>query len=67
MNSKKAKQVRRMLKEQGVDWSDSKPVQQIIKDHEGNEKRNERIFQDPKGGRAIYQAMKNLMESKRSR
>ena len=28
-----------MLKEQGVDWNDSKPVQQIIKDHEGNEKK----------------------------
>jgi len=67
MNSKKAKQIRKMLKEQGVDWNDSKPVQQIKKDHEGNEQRDQRIFQDPKGGRAIYNAMKNLMESKRSR
>tara|TARA_R110000751_G_scaffold24779_3_gene67963 strand:- start:1105 stop:1305 length:201 start_codon:yes stop_codon:yes gene_type:complete len=66
MNSKKAKQIRKMLKEQGVDWNDSKPVQQIMKDHEGNEKRNERIFQDPKGGRAIYNAMKDLIKSKPS-
>ena len=66
MNSKKAKKIRKMLKEQGVDWNDSKPVQQIIKDHEGNEKRNERIFQDPKGGRAIYNAMKDLIKSKPS-
>ena len=56
-----------MLKEQDVDWSDSKPVQQIVKDHEGNEKRLERIFQDPKGGRAVYRSMKKLIESKRSR
>ena len=67
MNSKKAKQIRRMLKEQDIDWSDSKPGQQIVKDHEGNEKRLERIFQDPKGGRAVYRSMKKLIESKRSR
>jgi uncharacterized protein YktA (UPF0223 family) len=66
MNSKKAKQMRRMLKEQSVDWSDSRPVQQIVKDHEGNEKRLERIFQDPKGGRAVYRAMKKIVKSKRS-
>ena len=66
MNSKKAKRMRKMLKEQSVDWSDSRPVQQIGKDHEGNEKRLERIFQDPKGGRAVYRAMKKIVKSNRS-
>jgi len=66
MNSKKAKKIRKMLKEQNVDWSESKPVQQVMKDHEGNEKRLERIFQDPKSGRAIYRAMKKIVKSKRS-
>lgn len=66
MNSKKAKRMRKMLKEQSVDWNDSRPVQQIVKDHEGNEKRLERIFQDPKGGRAVYRAMKKIVKSKRS-
>ena len=58
--------MRKMLKEQSVDWNDSRPVQQIVKDHEGNEKRLERIFQDQKGGRAVYRAMKKIVKSKRS-
>tara|TARA_R110000787_G_scaffold158468_1_gene272352 strand:+ start:208 stop:408 length:201 start_codon:yes stop_codon:yes gene_type:complete len=66
MNSKEAKRIRKMLKEQKVDWNDSKPVQQIVKDHEGNEQRLQRVFQDPKGGRAVYQAMKKIIKSKRS-
>ena len=66
MNAKRVKKIRKMLKEQGVDWSESKPVQQVMKDHEGNEKRLERIFQDTKSGRAIYRAMKKVVKSKRS-
>tara|TARA_R110000796_G_scaffold9263_5_gene31801 strand:- start:455 stop:655 length:201 start_codon:yes stop_codon:yes gene_type:complete len=66
MNSKKAKKIRKMLKEQGVDWNESKPVQQVVKDHEGNEQRLQRIFQDPKGGRALYQAMKSVVKSQGS-
>ena len=66
MNSKEAKRIRKMLKNQNVDWSDSRPVQQIVKDHEGKEQRLHRIFQDPKGGRAVYQAMKKIIKSRGS-
>ena len=40
MNGKKAKQIRRMLKNGGVDWSDAKHVQQVGKDHDGKEIRD---------------------------
>jgi hypothetical protein len=63
MNAKKAKQIRRMLKNGGVDWRDAKHVQQVGKDHDGNEIRDPRIFLDPKCGRATYLAAKRLARS----
>ena len=63
MNGKKAKQIRRMLKNGGVDWSDAKHVQQVGKDHDGKEIRDPRIFLDPKCGRAIYRAAKQVARS----
>ena len=63
MNAKKAKQIRRMLKNGGVDWRDAKHVQQVGKDHEGKEIRDLRIFLDPKCGRAVYRAAKRVARS----
>jgi len=63
MNAKKAKQIRRMLKNGGVDWRDAKHVQQVGKDHEGKEIRDPRIFLDPKCGRATYLAAKRFARS----
>jgi len=63
MNAKKAKQLRRMLKNEGVDWRDAKHVQQVGKDQDGKEIRDPRIFLDPKCGRAIYRAAKRVARS----
>jgi len=63
MNAKKAKQLRRMLKNGGVDWRDAKHVQQVDKDQDGKEIRDSRIFLDPKCGRAIYRAAKRVARS----
>ena len=63
MNGKKAKQIRKMLKNGGVAWSDAKHVQQVGKDHDGKEIRDPRIFLDPKSGRATYLAAKRQARS----
>ena len=63
MNGKKAKQIRRMLKNGGVDWRDAKHVQQVGKDHDGKEIRDLRIFLDPQCGRATYLAAKRVARS----
>ena len=63
MNAKKAKQIRKMLKNGGVDWSDAKHVQQVGKAHDGKEIRDPRIFLDPQCGRATHLAAKRLARS----
>ena len=63
MNGKKAKQIRKMLKNGGEDWSDAKHVQQVGKDHDGKEIRDPLLFLDPKCGRATYLAAKRLARS----
>ena len=63
MNAKKAKQLRKMLKNEDVDWRDAKHVQQVGKDQDGKEIRDPRIFLDPKCGRAIYRAAKRVARS----
>ena len=60
MNAKKAKLLRKTLKTSGVDWRETKHVQRIQKDHEGNEHRDSTIFLDPKCGRSIYLYSKKL-------
>ena len=57
----KAKKIRRILKDGGVDWREAKHVQGVTKDRDGNEQSPPTIFLDPKCGKAIYRRMKKKL------
>jgi|TARA_R100001594_G_scaffold21919_5_gene42528 hypothetical protein len=65
MNSKKAKLLRKSLKEGGVDWRDSQPVQREKTLPDGTTERHPTIFQNPKGGRFAYRALKKTVGNKK--
>jgi hypothetical protein len=58
MNAKKCKELRRSLRKGGVDCTEAKHMQRMVKDKDGVEKRHSTAFLDPKCGRAIYQQLK---------
>jgi len=61
MNSKKAKLLRKSLKQGGVDWRDSQPVQREIDLPDGSKERHPTIFQTPKSGRFAYRTLKKTV------
>ena len=59
MNAKKCKIIRKTLLKEGVDWRETKHVQQVYKDQNGKEQHHPTIFLKHECGRSIYQQLKN--------
>ena len=60
MNAKKCKTLRRLLKEKGFDWKQTKYLQKKLRYISGKEHPYPPIFLDPQCGRAVYQKNKTL-------
>ena len=60
MNAKKCKTLRRLLKEKGFDWKQTKYLQKKLRYISGKDHPYPPIFLDPKCGRAVYQKNKTL-------